>query len=135
MRCLYIIYNMGYHICHLLYYITTYIYRYHKIYLLYYITTSIEHSSLRSEELQTLVLAMFAEHLLECRALAEQASEELERLKEAKEQDRPGLSAAAFSLLKQAVYLQYIIELMLLPCIIYIYYRYSSYIHVYCIYV
>ena len=47
-------------------------------------------------------LAMFAEHLAECRVLAEQASGELERLKEAPEQDRPGLSAAAFSLLKQA---------------------------------
>lgn len=45
---------------------------------------------------------MFAEHLAECRALAGQASEELQRLQTAPEAERPGLSAAAFSLLKQA---------------------------------
>eukprot|EP00930_Biecheleria_cincta_P054520 TRINITY_DN406_c1_g1_i1.p1 TRINITY_DN406_c1_g1~~TRINITY_DN406_c1_g1_i1.p1 ORF type:complete len:211 (+),score=65.05 TRINITY_DN406_c1_g1_i1:69-635(+) len=45
---------------------------------------------------------MFAEHLAECRTLADQASDELDRLKTAPESERPGISAAVFTLLKQA---------------------------------
>mmetsp|Transcript_23361 Transcript_23361/g.43938 ORF Transcript_23361/g.43938 Transcript_23361/m.43938 type:complete len:189 (+) Transcript_23361:66-632(+) len=45
---------------------------------------------------------MFAEHLSECRALAGQATEELQRLRTAPESERPSLSASIFSLLKQA---------------------------------
>eukprot|EP00440_Ansanella_granifera_P045445 gb/GFBE01049238.1/.p1 GENE.gb/GFBE01049238.1/~~gb/GFBE01049238.1/.p1 ORF type:complete len:190 (+),score=65.48 gb/GFBE01049238.1/:1-570(+) len=45
---------------------------------------------------------MFAEHLAECRVLAEQAGDELKRLRSAPEQERPTISASAFSLLKQA---------------------------------
>mmetsp|Transcript_8682 Transcript_8682/g.19005 ORF Transcript_8682/g.19005 Transcript_8682/m.19005 type:complete len:194 (-) Transcript_8682:202-783(-) len=45
---------------------------------------------------------MFAEHLGECRLLAAQASGEVAKLRAAPERERASLSAAAFSLLKQA---------------------------------